>query len=80
MLKRFRADIAYETNLEGEAPELNDLVEEARRRILAGVVINEGEDNEERSYFSVEDCSHNETPLTPCVVTEKWEAGRGKVI
>ncbi len=75
MLKRFRADIAYD-----DSDPLNDLVEEARRRIGAAIVINEGQDNEERGYFEVEDCGHNETPPTPCVVIERWEAGRGKVI
>lgn len=82
MLKRFRADIAYQVNEEGEAPDLYDLIEEARRRIGAAIVINEdGEDSiEERGYFLVEDCGHDEVPPVPCVVTEKWEAGRGKVI
>ncbi len=75
MIKRFRADIAYD-----DADPLNDLVEEARRRIGTAVVINEGQDNEERGYFEVEDCGHNDVPPTPCVVTERWEAGRGKVI
>ena len=75
MIKRFRADIAYD-----DADPLNDLVEEARRRIGAAVVINEGQDNEERGYFEVQDCRHDEVPPAPCVVTERWEAGRGKVI
>ena len=75
MLKRFRADISYD-----DTDPLNDLVEEARRRIMGGVIINEGKPNEERGYFSVEDCGHNDTPPTPCIVTEKWEVGRGQVI
>ncbi len=83
MIKRFRADIAYEVNEEGEAPALDDLVEEARKRIGAAVVINEGQLNEARGYFKVEDCHHDEPngpDRPPCVVTEKWEVGRGKVI
>ncbi len=75
MLKRFRADIAYE-----DFDALNDLVEEARRRIMGATVINEGQPNEERGYFSVEDCAHNDTPPGPCVVTEKWVVGVGQVI
>lgn len=75
MLKRFRADIIYE-----DSDPLNDLVEEARRRIGSSIVINEGLPNEERSYFEVEDCGHNGTPPVPCVVTERWESGRGQVI
>ncbi len=75
MLKRFRADIIY-----SDPDPLNDLVEEARRRIGSSVVINEGFSNEERSFFSVEDCGHDETPPVPCVETERWEAGNGQVI
>ena len=75
MLKRFKADIAFD-----DADPMNDLVEEARRRIMDGVVINEGQDNEERGFFITEDCGHNDTPPTSCVVTEKWEVGRGQVI
>ncbi len=79
MLKRFRADIAYEVDEEGEAPALYDLVEEARRRIGNAIIINEGQENEERGYFEVEDCGHNDVPPTLCVKAERWEAGRGKV-
>ncbi len=77
MLRRFRADIIF-----SDIDPLNDLVEEARRRIvdLGAVIINEGQTNEERGYFSVEDCGHAETPATPCVTTERWEVGRGQVI
>ncbi len=80
MLIRFRADIVYEPDGQGESPELYDLIEEARKRIDAGIVINEGEANEERGYFFVEECNHNETPTKPCVVREKWETGKGRVI
>lgn len=77
MLKRFRADIVY-----NDVDPLNDLVEEARRRIVdpAAVIINEGMPNEERGYFVVEDCGHDEIPPTGCVITEKWEVGRGQVV
>ena len=75
MLKRLRADIIY-----SDFDPLNDLVEEARRRIGDSLVINEGLPNEERSFFSVEDCGHDDTPPTPCVVTERWEAENGQVI
>ena len=75
MLKRFRADIIY-----NDSDPLNDLVEEARRRIGDSIVVNEDELNEERSYFEVSDCGHNENPPVPCVITEKWEAGKGQVV
>jgi len=80
MLKRIRLDIAYEPDSEGEAPELYDLIEEARRRVDAGVVINEGEPNEERGFFEVQDCQHTDTPPGPCTIVERWETGRGQVI
>ncbi len=80
MLIRIRCDIVYQPDDEDEAPDLYDLIEEARKRIDAGVVINEGEMNEERGYFVVEECNHNETPNQPCVVRERWETGRGRVI
>jgi hypothetical protein len=80
MLIRIRCDIAYEPNSESEAPQLYDLIEEARRRIDAGVVINEGEINEERGYFEVQECLHMDMPPGPCVVKERWETGRGQVI
>ena len=79
-LMRFRADIAYEPDNEGEAPELYDLIEEARKRIGAAVVINEGDPEEERGYFIVENCYHDETPPKPCDTLERWEAGKGQVI
>ncbi len=79
MLIRIRCDIVYKPDSEGEAPELYDLVEEARKRVDAGVVINEGEDNEERGYFIVEECNHGQ-PNQPCVVRERWETGHGQVI
>jgi len=74
-IKRFRADMLF-----NDADPRNDIVEEARRRMAASIVVNEGTSSEERSYFSVEDCGHDETPPTGCVTTERWEAGRGRVI
>ena len=31
-------------------------------------------------FVSLERCGHNGTPPTPCVVTERWEVGLGRVI
>ncbi len=72
-MKRIRMDLTFEN----EDP-LNDLVEEAERRYMSALVINEGELNEERGFFSLEDCHHNTGG--PCVITDRWETGRGKVI
>jgi len=46
----------------------------------ASVVVNEGEDFEERGFVELEKCFHDETPIKPCVILERWETGRGKVI
>lgn len=79
MLYRFRADIAYPGTEEGWDA-LNDLVEEVRRRIGGATVVNEGRNNEERGYFEVEECLHEDFPPGPCRIIEKWEVGRGQVI
>ncbi len=79
MLYRLRADVAYPGTQEGRDA-LNDLIEEARRRIGTAIIINEGEANEERGYFEVEECLHTDFPPGPCTIIEKWEAGRGQVI
>lgn len=44
------------------------------------VIINEGEDNEERGFILVQKCYHDETPTKPCEEIARWEVGRGKVI
>ena len=70
---RLRMDLAF-----NDHDALNDLLEEAERRYLSAIVINEGEPNEERGFFEVEDCHHNTGG--PCEITDRWETGRGKVI
>lgn len=44
------------------------------------VVINEGEENEERGFIELGKCYHDETPTQPCEKIARWEVGRGKVI
>lgn len=46
--------------------------------IQYGVVINEGQDNEEGGYIEIERCGHR-TGL-PCEKIARWEVGRGRVI
>jgi len=43
-----------------------------------GVVIKEGEDNEERGFIDVERCGHRLG--LPCDKIARWEVDRGKVI
>ena len=74
MFKRIRIDLAFET----ESPRA-DIVDKVLDLIGDAVVIEEGEPNEERGYLELEDCNHN-APNEPCVVTDRYEVGRGKVI
>ena len=74
MKTRIRMDLAFE--------EFNKEKAEQARKLLApflknAVVINEGEDNEERGYIEIENCGHDEGK--PCTVLARWEVGRGKV-
>lgn len=43
-----------------------------------GVVINEGQDNEERGYIDVERCGHRVDES--CEKIARWEVGRGRVL
>lgn len=44
------------------------------------VVINEGQENEERGFIVFEKCYHDQTPTEACEIIARWEVGRGKVI
>lgn len=74
MYKRIRMDLAFD-----EAESREDIKDKVLDVIGDAVVILEGEPNEERGYLELEDCYHN-VPNEPCVVTDRWEVGRGKVI
>ncbi len=74
MLKRIRIDLAFET----EDPRV-DIMEEVLRRTGNAVIINEGTPEEERGFMELEDCNQN-LPNEPCIITDRWEVGRGKVI
>ena len=75
----------YKLSLTLHYPEAARNYEEEVRQALVplfqnAVVINEGEDNEERGFIQVEECHHDEAPPQPCVVAGRWEVDRGKVI
>ena len=74
MYKRIRINLAFET-----ADSRGDIEEEVLRQIGNAVIINEGTPEEERGSMELEDCGHND-PNEPCVVTDRWEVGLGKVI
>lgn len=44
------------------------------------IVINEGQENEERGYVLLERCFHDEEPPQPCETIELWRTGLGQVI
>jgi len=73
MLKKISLVLRFETE-DSRA----DIVEEVLRHFEDAVVILEGEPTEQRGYVELEDCGHN-VPNSPCVVTDRWEVGRGKV-
>ncbi len=74
MYKRIRLNLAFND----EDPR-DDIVEEVLRHLGDAVVIEEGQVNEERGYILLEDCYHN-SPNEPCIKTDRWEVGKGKVI
>ena len=61
-----------------------DKLEQAKDLLLPlyqhAVVVNEGQDNEERGFIQVEKCYHDELPRKPCEIVGRWEVGRGRVI
>ncbi len=44
------------------------------------IVVNEGQDNEERGFIELQECHHDESPPVSCNILELWEVGRGQVI
>ena len=72
--------MAYKVNLvlhfDNEAP-----IQQARDLLLPlyqhAIVINEGQDNEERGYIQLEHCLHDEGG--ECVKLARWEVGKGRV-
>jgi hypothetical protein len=77
MLIRVRTDLAFEIANQAQAIALRDAIVPFYTH---AVVINEGEDNEERGYISAENCGHDEDPPVPCVEIARWEVGRGRVV
>ena len=60
---------------------LNDLLEEAERRISQAVIINEDKANEEIGFLEIRKCYHDEDArTTPDEILARWEVGRGKVL
>lgn len=63
MFYRIRIDLAFT-----DYDPLNDLIEEAMRRIADAVTINPGTHFEEKGYMIVEQCFHDEHPSKDCQV------------
>ena len=72
---RVRMDITLPLNAQNYAIQIRDALTPF---IKHGVVINEGEENEERGFIKVERCGHR--LKEKCTVLARWEVGRGKVI
>jgi len=56
---------------EDEAKGLYQYLEQVSHRFL---VIKRGEPQEERSSLQLEHCYHDETPVRPCEVLQRWES------
>jgi len=75
--KDFR--IKMDITLPPEAQDYADQIRSALTPFLQhGVIINEGQSNEERGFVEVERCGHRLEE--PCEVIARWEVGRGRVI
>ena len=72
---RLRMDITIPSQAQNYIPQIRDALTPF---LQYGVIINEGQDNEERGYISVERCGHRVGE--PCEVLARWEVGKGQVI
>lgn len=71
---RIRMDMTLPPQAQSYADEIKDALAPF---LQYGVVINEGQDNEERGYIEVERCGHRIGES--CEVIARWEVGRGKI-
>ncbi len=75
---RIRVDLPLPPEIRQQHPEklaeLRDLLLQA---LAVAVVINEGQDNEERGFIEIERCGHRIGES--CEKIARWEVGRGKV-
>jgi len=74
---RVRMDITLPPEAQNYAEEIRDALTPFLQH---GIVINEGQDNEERGYIEIEKCGHRLVPPVPCTVIAKWVVGIGRVI
>ena len=72
---RIRMDIALPPAAAGHAGAIRDALTPFLQH---GVVIHEGESNEERGFISVERCGHRIGE--ECTIVERYEVGAGQVI
>lgn len=72
---RVRLDLAL-------PPEAMNYADQIRDTLLPlfqyAIVINEGQDNEERGYIDIELCGHGVGE--ECTKIARWEVGRGRVV
>lgn len=68
MFYRVRADLAFT-----EEDEAYDFAHDCEIVLEKASIINQGAQNEERGYFQLEKCYHDEDPAKPC---ELLDGGR----
>lgn len=75
---RIRVDITLPPEIRRDYPEkLAELRALLLQALDVAVIINEGQDNEERGFIDVERCGHRIGE--PCERLTRWEVGKGQV-
>lgn len=76
---RIRIDLTLPPEVRENYPEkLAEVKDLLIKALDLAVIINEGQDNEERGFFEVERCGHRIDE--PCEVILRYEVGKGQVI
>lgn len=67
MFYRIKIDLAYPADTNPKA-----ILAHTKGLMPGALIINPGQDNEERGYIVLEHCFHDEQPNKPCIVVENW--------
>lgn len=51
----------------------DNIIDKALDSLEQAIIINPGQNNEERGYIELQQCFHDEDPTTPCVVLKHIE-------
>ena len=68
MFYRVRLDLAF-----ADSTNPGKVRDHGKKLLSKAVIINEGQENEERGYIMVEKCYHDEDPAKPCELLGTWQ-------